>query len=321
MLEVAPFEDGQAKAWDAFVQNSTNGTIFNLRRFLSYHPPGRFRDASFSVLRRGNVMSVVPGVLVGDRWISHGGSSYGGFILGEKIAFDLCRDIVEASVAYVRSLGAKSFTVTMPPNMYRKVPHDYLEANLLYQGFRYAKREITNACGRIHEGFLEDWVNKARGAVRRAQAEGLEIHNPKRPTPEEMASFYRILKTNRDALGASVTHSPEDLDRLFSLLPESLDLYLARHEGVDVGCGLVFRCNPQVDLIFYVAHLEEHRHLKPIHMLVHRMYEEAAKRSVPWVDYGTSTLNGKLTNEGLLLAFKENFNMLGYFRDTFILDL
>jgi len=30
--------------------------------------------------------------------------------------------------------------------------------------------------------------------------------------------------------------------------------------------------------------------------------------------------NGKLTNDGLLMAFKENFNMLGYFRDTFTLD-
>ena len=45
------------------------------------------------------------------------------------------------------------------------------------------------------------------------------------------------------------------------------------------------------------------------------------RRGVPWIDYGISTINNTLTNGGLLLAFKENFNMQGFFRDTFTLDL
>ena len=35
------------KIWDEFVENSNNGTIFHLRKFLSYHKDRNFEDASF----------------------------------------------------------------------------------------------------------------------------------------------------------------------------------------------------------------------------------------------------------------------------------
>lgn len=323
MLEASPYEDGHAADWDAFVANSSNGTVFNTRRFLAYHPRGRFRDASFWLLHKGNRVAAVPGILKEDgRWISHGGASYGGFVLGgRRIAYDYCRDVVEASVAHARGLGAKSLSVTLTPSFYRKVPHDYLEAAMRFQGFRFLKRDITSACGDLHPGFLDDWVNKARGATRHAMDAGLEIVHRERPSKEELDSFHRILTVNRESIGAYVTHSREDLDALYRQVPEALDFYLARHGTMDVGCGLVFRANPRVDLIFYVAHLREHQHLKPIHLLVHRMYESAVARGVPWIDYGISTINDTLTNDGKLLAFKENFNMQGFFRDTFALDL
>ena len=322
MLNASPYEDGQAAGWDAFVDNSSNGTLFNLRRFLGYHPPGRFRDASFWLLHKGNRVAAIPGVIIGERWVSHGGASYGGFVLGGKrINYEYCHEVVKASVAHVRGLGAKTMTVTMTPAFYRKAPHDYLEAAMQFQGFRFAKRDITSACGNLHPGFLDDWVNKARGATRHAMTAGLEIVHRARPTAEELDSFHRILTVNRESIGAYVTHSREDLDSLYRQVPEALDFYLARHKGLDVGCGLVFRANPRVDLIFYVAHLREHQHLKPIHLLVHSIYESAVARGVPWIDYGISTINQKLTNNGLLLAFKENFNMQGFFRDTFTLDL
>ena len=322
MLDAVPYHAGQAAEWDAFVEKSSNGNLFHLRRFLGYHPPDRFRDASFSLMHKGNRVAVVPAALIGDRWASPGGATYGGFVLGgRRIAYDYCHEVVEASVAYARGLGAKTMTVTLAPAFYRAVPHDYLEAAMHFQGFRFLKRDITSACGNLHAGFLDDWVNKARGAVRHAMALGVEVVACPRPTAAELDSFHRILTVNRESIGAYVTHSRADLDALYRQVPDKLDLYLVRHGGLDVGGGLVFRVNPRVDLIFYVAHLREHQHLKPIHILVHRMFAEAARRGVPWIDYGISTINNTLTNGGLLLAFKENFNMQGFFRDTFALDL
>jgi hypothetical protein len=322
VLEAIPYQDGQAAEWDAFVEKSPNHTLFNLRRFLAYHAPDRFRDASFWLAHKGNPVAAVPAAMVGDRWVSHGGATYGGFVLGgRRIAYDYCRDVVAASIGHAKGLGAKSMTVTLPPSFYRAVPHDYLEAAMQFQGFRFLKRDITSACGNLHPGFLDDWVNKARSATRHAMAAGLEIIACPRPSPAELDVFHRILAINRESIGAYVTHSRADLDALYRQVPERLDLYLARHQGVDVACGLVFRVNARVDLIFYVAHLREHQHLKPIHLLVHRMFAEAARRGVAWIDYGISTINNKLTNDGLLLAFKENFNMQGFFRDTFTLDL
>jgi hypothetical protein len=52
------------KEWDDFVAASDNGTIFHTRRFLSYHPQGRFPDASAVVRKNGKIFAVLPAAVV-----------------------------------------------------------------------------------------------------------------------------------------------------------------------------------------------------------------------------------------------------------------
>ena len=52
-LTVVPYTPDHAARWDDFVLNhSANGTFLQSRRFLSYHPQGRFTDASVMVQGR-----------------------------------------------------------------------------------------------------------------------------------------------------------------------------------------------------------------------------------------------------------------------------
>ena len=46
--------------WDRFVKSANNGTIFHLRRFLSYHPEGRFVDHSIEFYKKNTLVSVLP---------------------------------------------------------------------------------------------------------------------------------------------------------------------------------------------------------------------------------------------------------------------
>lgn len=48
MLEIQSYDSQYEAMWDQFVLESTvNGTFLQTRRFLNYHPEGRFQDASF----------------------------------------------------------------------------------------------------------------------------------------------------------------------------------------------------------------------------------------------------------------------------------
>ena len=46
--------------WDSFVKNANNGTLFHLRKFLSYHPKGRFVDHSIEFYKKNTLYSVFP---------------------------------------------------------------------------------------------------------------------------------------------------------------------------------------------------------------------------------------------------------------------
>ena len=62
MYEILPYSPEKESRWDRFVMDeSMNGTFLQTRKFLNYHPEGRFSDASFLIEKSGIVVAVVPG--------------------------------------------------------------------------------------------------------------------------------------------------------------------------------------------------------------------------------------------------------------------
>ncbi|HKC36044.1 MAG TPA: hypothetical protein VKB95_08275, partial [Chitinophagaceae bacterium] len=66
-IEVKEYTEDHHKAWDEFVRNtSRNGGIFQERDFLSYHPDGKFNDASLLFFEKGTLMAVFPAAIVSE---------------------------------------------------------------------------------------------------------------------------------------------------------------------------------------------------------------------------------------------------------------
>ena len=84
MYEILPYSPELEKRWDRFVMDdSMNGTFLQTRKFLNYHPEGRFIDASFFVQKSGIIVAVVPGCNVDGKFVSHQGSTFGGPIFSK----------------------------------------------------------------------------------------------------------------------------------------------------------------------------------------------------------------------------------------------
>ena len=60
---ISKFKEKEEKKWDDFIDQSNNGTLFHKRKFLNYHPSGRFLDHSLIFEKRGNIIGLLPGVL------------------------------------------------------------------------------------------------------------------------------------------------------------------------------------------------------------------------------------------------------------------
>ena len=64
MISIRKFGEKNSSQWDLFVQNSNNGTLFHLRRFINYHPKDRFEDHSLEFYKNNHLFAVLPAAKV-----------------------------------------------------------------------------------------------------------------------------------------------------------------------------------------------------------------------------------------------------------------
>ena len=60
-FNIIKYSDEWEAKWDKFVmKDSANGTFLQSRKFINYHPQGRFSDASILVMQGTNIVAVIP---------------------------------------------------------------------------------------------------------------------------------------------------------------------------------------------------------------------------------------------------------------------
>lgn len=302
--------------WDLMVLKANNGTLFHTRKFLSYHPPGRFTDHSLIFNKNNQPYILFPAAeqeIEGKRFlVSHPGTSYGSFIVPEDISFADSYDIVESLIQYAKAQNFYGIRLTPPPTIYSQRLSNYIDFSLLQHGFRYLKREISSIL------FLEDTVEQNldkfksshKRAVRKAIKEGIEVRESDR-----FDEFYEILKNNlKIRHNVTPTHTLDELLKLKELFPNKINLFGA-FLGDKMVAGVVnFCCTKDVVLAFYISHDEKHQETRALNLLFYSIFEWAIKNEFKVFDFGIFTVD-EVPNFGLA-RFKENFGASGMFRDT-----
>lgn len=318
-ISIHPFGDGTLTdgLWDEFVRTSDNGTMFHLRKFLTYHPEGRFEDHSLYVLRNEKLFAVFPAIRQkrDGKWIlnSHGGASYGGFVYPAQCNIRDAFLMVERLIEYAQEHDFEGIQLTLPPMMYAKHLSNYLDFALFKHGFSYQKREISSLVDlrnpqEIESGFRPE----ARTALNKARKSGIVIKQT-----HDYPAYYDILKNNlRMRHGVQPTHSLEELIDLTKRFPEDIKLWGAYLNDRMIAGVCTFAANEEVILAFYISHDDDFQEYRAVNLLFATIMEESAKLGFSYLDFGIFTVNMD-PNWGLG-RFKENFGSRGIFRDTFI---
>ena len=63
-ITIRKYKESDLKLWDEFVEKSNNGTIFHLRKFLSYHIDRQFVDQSLIFEKKGNIIAIFPAAII-----------------------------------------------------------------------------------------------------------------------------------------------------------------------------------------------------------------------------------------------------------------
>jgi hypothetical protein len=321
-IEVHPYIEDGHKKWNEFVTRANNGTLFHRLDFLDYHPDDQFNEHHLEFYYKGeNLIGVMPLAIEeeGDQTVARSpyGGSYGGIVSQYDLPFRYADDMVTALLDYLRDLGVDRVRIRPTPREQQTSPSCYQEYHYYASGLEIADREVTCVAdlGRVEEEVSELYESRCRRAVQKARRKGVTVNED----VDNIQAFHEMLVDTLDRHGKRPTHSLDDLERLFDLVPDKLRLSLATLEGDPIAGTLSFHLNDNTNVLFYNCHRSTYREYNPLNLLIDTELRWSLENGYRYLDFGTGVEENEWS-EGVV-KFKESFGATGHFRTVYERDL
>ena len=309
MLEIQSYDSQYETMWDQFVLESTvNGTFLQTRRFLNYHPEGRFQDASFMVFdKKGHLVAVCPACAKiedgGKLFDSHAGSTYGGILIEKKwYKAGKVLDIIQALENHLRNCGFDKVILRQTPSILSVENVDLLQYCFYYLGYQCCNAlSLYVDFDGYKEDILAEFSQGKRTDVHNCQKRGL--YDRKLTSFSEIEQLHSLLSKSLEKYHTKPIHTAEEL---YSFQEDRL-------KG-ECECFGIFDGDKMVasSMLFYfmrnsVAHTQylcadpDYKQISPMTYLYYTTLVEMRKRGYKKVSWGTGTENlGRYLNEGLV---------------------
>lgn len=296
MFSVLPYDSHLEARWDRFVMSeSVNGTFLQTRRFLNYHPQGRFKDASFMLESSGTIVAAFPGILTdAGQWISHQGSTFGGPVISRNFyTAERVMHIMECAENYLKGICKK---VRMRPtsSLFSLDSTALLEYVMEHRG--YSRQTELSAVCTLEAGTdpLENCEKTCRSVFRKSQNFNLEYREM---SDAEMPEFYSHLCNLESKFCTKPVHTLEELlDLRHNRIAEEVkfralwmrDPSDAKKETFVAGMMLFDFANVKVRHAQYIAPNINIREFQPTTAMYINVMREAAQDGISKFSWGTS---------------------------------
>ncbi len=286
--------------WDAFVRASKNHLFMHDRAYMDYHSD-RFLDHSLLFYDEDRLMAVLPANEKDGKLISHGGLTYGGFILGTDAKQHTLMECVDCLISYMRDKAPGGLVYKTIPHIYHLKPAEEDLYALKYYG-----GVLSEVCASTVID-LKDPIKMPKGRkaqISRAGREGVEVI-----CSGDRESYDRFIELENAVLlehhNKQAVHTSDELYMLHERFPENIRLYTAMYKG-ELIAGTVIFIYDSVVHTQYMAANDTARQIGALDLCISRVMAEY-RDSKKWLDFGISTEDGgRYLNNGLI-SQKEGF--------------
>lgn len=316
-MEIRQYTPDMRNCWDAFVRESRNGTFLFIRDYMEYHSD-RFMDRSYVIVNsRGKIEALLPASIHNDgaELRSHGGLTYGGFIMGNASSgaspsspaawFDELLPIL-------RNDGVKSLIYKPVPHIYHRYPAEEDLYALWRRGAAISCRNLATVIdiqNPLHSSRL------GKRAVKRRREFGISVRQT-----ENVAEFWQIIVEDRRVRhNTTPVHTGEEMQLLRDRFPEEILFFVAEAEGEILAGAVLYKVGNVLHLQ-YAAATELGKEQYAVDVIYNYLIFDRFK-DAKWFDFGTSNENGGLyLNEGMV-RHKEEFGGRSIVYDQYRLEL
>lgn len=316
MLEIIKYQENVHKdIWDSYVSSSNNGTIFHMRKFLSYHQDRSFEDCSYIFKNKDKIEGLFSGAIVNDILHSHPGASFGGFIHND-LSFDSSNKMIDQLIDSAKKNNLKEIVIIPTPFIYFQNYHEVIEYCLYNKGFRDIEYYISSFVDLKADLFKQMHTRKKR-YIKKYNNE-VEIM-----LSEDLDSFYPILIQNKKKHNALPTHSLSELKSLMKKFPNHIKLLLTYKDNKVIGGALNFITNSHSCILFYNMIDYNFQNMQISTLQIYESLKWAKENNLTFFDIGVSQLydNEQIIPHASLINFKEQFGAKTMIRKVMKLKL
>ena len=312
-IDIVKYNSNMKAAWDTFVEASKNGTFLFMRDYMEYHSD-RFVDHSLLFYRNNKLLAILPANIREEEQtiVSHGGLTYGGFIMhADCKACDMI-EIVEELKKHLKQAGLRKLIYKPVPYIYNRAPSEEPLYALFHAGATISARSISTT---IDNKERIKFSQLRKRCIAKAAKAGIECCES-----TDYEKYWDILTNILQARhSSSPVHTKEEIELLHSRFPAHIKLYTANHLGEPVA-GIVVYETDTVAHFQYIAVSDEGSSIGALDMLVQYLVEKIYPNK-RHIDFGTSTeQGGTYLNKGLI-AQKEGFGGRAVVYDTYELSI
>ena len=307
------FVSGKEQEWDDFVLNkSMNGTFLQTRKFINYHPDGRFQDRSLCIRKGTELVATVLGCEIQDdgkrTFFAHKGTTFGGITLSNRIySASAVNEVMEALHAFLQEEGFEKVYLKMVPDVYQKENTDLVDYFLYKNGYTcYNELNYYMHLDRYKADVLAQFSSSKRRDYRYSLKNELVFRALQ--TAEEIAAFYEVLKLNLAKLGLNAVHTLEDLyDLKFNRFDDKIQFYGVYLEDKMIAGSMIFIFDGRIFHTQYLSSDEQYLKMFPRDFLIANLIQTAVDQQMELFSFGICTEDqGRYLNLGLS-RFKEGF--------------
>ena len=284
--------------WDEFAATAKNAHFFFQRTYMEYHKD-RFEDYSLMVYdNKECLVALLPATKDGKELVSHGGLTFGGFLVDARMSVALMLDIFDCVVDYLQENGFREWIYKCMPYIYHRYPAEEDRYALFRHNAELFRRDVSAAIYlperyKYHKG--RKWM------VAKGRKNGIEVRQS-----EEYEKFIAL--ENEVLLEyheAKAVHTGAELRMLAERFPDNIKLYVGERDGEMLAGTVIFE-NGHTVHTQYLANSNEGRLYGALDVVIDYLLNKVYFDK-KYFDFGISNEdNGRYLNEGLI-AQKEGF--------------
>jgi len=308
---IKKYEPEDKIIWDDLISRSKNGTFLFYRDYMEYHSD-RFEDHSLMVFKKNSLICVFPANIEGETIYSHGGLTFGGFVMSYKVDTVFLLNIFKEALTYYKNIGISKLIYKVIPYIYHITPASEDLYALFLHNSKLIRRDISSAID------LREKVKFSEGRkynISKGKENNLYIGKS-----DNFIEFMELeRKLLKDKYDTNPIHTNSEMEMLAKRFPENIKLFTAKR-GADLVAGTIIYESQNVAHAQYIASTEEGKRLYAQDILLDFLIKDYYKNK-RYFDFGISSENnGKYLNEGLI-KYKERFGASGVVYDFYEIDL